>query len=80
AIYEGRAGMLWIGTFGGGVSKYSRVAAKFALYRHRANDPNSLNDDLVFAICEDQDGALWIGTFQGGLNIGVWTKWFDIMI
>ena len=32
------------------------------------DDPNSLNDNMVWALNQDQDGDIWIGTMVGGLN------------
>jgi len=68
SIYEDRSGVLWIGTLGGGLSKYNRTADQFALYQHNPNLPNSLSDNIVWSIYEDRSGLLWIGTFGGGLN------------
>ena len=36
SIYEDRGGVLWFGTWGGGVNKYDRQRDNFAYYR---NDP-----------------------------------------
>jgi len=67
-ICEDRSGVLWIGTFGGGLSKYNRTADNFTLYQHRPSLLNSLSDNMVWSIYEDRSGLLWIGTFGGGLN------------
>jgi signal transduction histidine kinase/ligand-binding sensor domain-containing protein len=80
SIYEDRGGVLWIGTFGGGLNKANRANQKFVQYRKDAKDPNSLSDNRVWAICEDQSGVLWIGTYGGGLNrfdpdSGQWTHY-----
>ena len=34
SIYEDRRGVLWFGTYGGGVNKYDRQRDNFAYYRH----------------------------------------------
>jgi signal transduction histidine kinase/ligand-binding sensor domain-containing protein len=57
-----RAGALWIGTNGGGISKLDRNQHPFA---HDPNNANSLNNNNVWAIHEDASGALWIGTDDG---------------
>ncbi len=71
-------GDLWIGTSGGGVSKWSlspagalppgqsRLIVQFTLV-HSAADPNSLSENSVWAIHKSADGLLWFGT-SGGLN------------
>jgi signal transduction histidine kinase/ligand-binding sensor domain-containing protein len=68
SIYEDRTGILWFGTYGGGLSKYNRTTSQFALYQHNPDVPNSLSENMIWSICEDRSGNLWIGTFNGGLN------------
>ncbi|MGE5776970.1 MAG: two-component regulator propeller domain-containing protein, partial [Chloroflexota bacterium] len=70
-----RKGILWIGTWGGGLNwldvrdpLYSTPKlAKFGVYRYNSDDPASLSEDSVWTIHESQDGFLWLGT-QAGLN------------
>ncbi|HSL28022.1 MAG TPA: PAS domain S-box protein, partial [Anaerolineales bacterium] len=72
---DGRRNSLWIGTWGGGLSRLdlndSRhtdpAMATFINYRHDPADPSSLSEDSVWAIHESKDGLLWLGT-QMGLN------------
>ena len=68
AIYEDLAGVIWIGTYGGGISKYDRNRKRFRLYRHDPSDPNSLNTSFIWSIHEDEEGILWVGTHGGGIN------------
>jgi ligand-binding sensor domain-containing protein/signal transduction histidine kinase len=68
SIYEDRGGVLWFGTWGGGLSKYNRSTDHFRLYQHRPYQLNSLSDNMIWAIEQDRQGRLWIGTFNGGLN------------
>jgi signal transduction histidine kinase/ligand-binding sensor domain-containing protein/DNA-binding response OmpR family regulator len=68
AIFEDDDGILWIGTFGGGLNKYNFSTEKFTEYRHYPNDPTSLSDNEVLSILKDRFGNLWIGTYGGGLN------------
>ncbi len=67
SIYQDQAGVLWIGTFGGGLNKFDRSTERFARYQTDPNDPHSLSDSTVWSIYQDQAGVLWIGT-NGGLN------------
>ena len=67
-IQEDSHGVLWIGTYGGGLNRYDRKTGRFIHYRHNPNDRNSLSTDYVYTICEDHTGILWIGTQEGGLN------------
>jgi ligand-binding sensor domain-containing protein len=65
AMYEDRAGILWIGLFGGGVYRYDRVSGKLSQYRADPSSPGSLSDNRVLSILEDEGGTLWIGTVNG---------------
>ena len=66
-IFNDSNGTLWVGTGGGGLSRYNRKNQDFDHFRHQPDNPNSLSDDNVFAIYEDANKNLWIGT-NGGLN------------
>ncbi|MGH7450322.1 MAG: two-component regulator propeller domain-containing protein [bacterium] len=68
SIYEDRSGVLWIGTWGGGLNKFDREKEKFTHYKNNPNNPKSLSGNHVFSIYEDRSGVLWIGTWGGGLN------------
>ncbi len=64
ALLETRAGVLWAGTAGGGLSRFTRdpVHPFTTLTRN-----DGLSRDTVWALCEDPDGVVWAGT-DGGLN------------
>jgi ligand-binding sensor domain-containing protein/signal transduction histidine kinase len=68
SIYEDRLGVLWVGTFGGGLRKFDREKKRFTQYQHDLSDPHSLSDDVIWQIHEDQAGLLWIATNGGGLD------------
>lgn len=67
-IYEDRDGMMWIGTFGGGLNKFDRINSRFISYQNIQGDATSISDNRVMAIFEDSQGSLWVGTYGGGLN------------
>ncbi len=68
ALYQDRAGDLWIGTFRGGLNRLRPESETFVRFRHDPARPDSLSDDTVNAFAEDAEGRLWVGTFGGGLN------------
>jgi PAS domain S-box-containing protein len=68
ALGEDQAGNLWVGTWGGGLSKLDSTTQQFTHYQTDPSNPNSLSQMRVRTIHEDQTGTLWIGTFDGGLN------------
>ena len=65
-IYEDRAGVLWIGTNGGGLNKLlpgdnPGAAATFSHYREKDGLPNN----VILGILEDNQGNLWLSTNKG---------------
>lgn len=76
SIYEDRSGVLWIGLYRRGINKLilkgsegtEREKEQFIHYRTIPNNPDSLSNNAVNAICEDRTGTLWAGTDGGGLN------------
>ncbi|MCB0165282.1 MAG: GAF domain-containing protein, partial [Anaerolineae bacterium] len=72
-IYEDTAGVLWLGTRGGGLNKMVPGAtpdapAHFVRYQPDENKPRSLASTTVYAVFEDSHNRLWIGTWGGGLQ------------
>ncbi len=65
ALYAGRAGVVWVGTEGGGLYRFDRHTEEFTNYRNDPADPNSLSNDNVKAIYEDQNGLVWVTTSSG---------------
>jgi len=65
SIYEDRAGVLWVGTGGGGLCRFDRDTQNFACYTNNPDDVNSLSHDTIWVIHEDQKGTLWVGTSDG---------------
>jgi len=61
SILQGRAGAIWIGTWGGGLNKYEN--GRFIHYHLRSN----LAPDTVTSIYEDPSGKLWVGA-NGGVS------------
>ncbi len=71
AVEEDASGVLWIGTFSGGLNRLDRQAGRLTVYRPDPGDPASLGGEGVSAIFEDHDGILWLGTREG------WLQQFD---
>ena len=60
-------GRLWIGTRAGGVAWFDPTTHHVLRLRHKDADPDSLDNDSVYALLEDHTGTIWVGT-QTGLN------------
>lgn len=56
---------LWVGTYGGGVFRYSITDGSIKQYTKSSDIPNSLSDNLVYFIQEDSRKNIWIGTNRG---------------
>ncbi len=64
-IYTDRTGVLWVGTYRGGVNRFDPLKQRFIHYRHRQGVRGSLNHDEVYCIDGDRNGRIWIGTAAG---------------
>lgn len=66
-LHQDRQGTLWVGTFGGGVSRLRNPS--FLASETNAFDnlgpAQGLSDGRVFCFHEDRTGGLWIGTERG---------------
>ncbi len=67
SLFAGSDGLLWVGTFGGGLNRFDPETETFTHFTHEAGNPSSLSQDTVTVILEDSQGVLWVGT-HGGLN------------
>jgi len=61
-------GILWIGTFGGGLISFNIKKNIFKNYRHDPFDSSTLSGDDVITIFEDSRQQLWIGSLNGPVN------------
>jgi signal transduction histidine kinase len=60
---------LWVASIAG-LWRLNTTTLEWKAYRHRANDPQSLGEDVVFCLLKDEHRPrwLWLGTNGGGLN------------
>lgn len=66
-VLEDRAGKVWVGSWGNGISLYDPGTGKTEVFRHQANNPQSLANNMVWDILEDRKGDIWFAT-HGGLQ------------
>ncbi len=57
--------VIWIGTRGAGVQKFSRAKNTFTLWNRITNLDKSSGLNATFAIGADSHGLLWVGTVSG---------------
>lgn len=68
AMCEDQSGVLWVGTYFGGLHKLIRNKKRFELLRHRPAFTNSLSSNKISSIHIDTAENVWITTIGGGLN------------
>ena len=61
-------GNIWIGTEGGGMSKFETQTEKFTIFRHTQGNSKSLKSNFIQTLFLDKDMVLWIGTEDNGLS------------
>jgi len=61
SVYEDENGIVWIGTYGGGLNKYNPETGLFTYYTML----NGLPNDVVYGILPDNEGNLWLSTNKG---------------
>jgi len=67
SLHIDRTGVLWVGTFLNGLSKYDKSVIKFKLYQNDQYDRKSLQSTAFRGFYEDQNKTLWIASTDNGL-------------
>ena len=68
ALCLGDSDIIWIGSEGGGLTKFNSLIGQYKHFIHKPHDPESISDNYVRTIYRDSKGVLWIGTDGGVLN------------
>jgi len=68
SLYADSKNNLWIGTVGGGLTKYHQPTNQWTTYQTNEADKNSISNNDVLSILEDSQGRVWAGT-ENGLNL-----------
>lgn len=63
-IFKDRGGLVWVGTWSGGISMFDALAARFAYYQIGSGTTNSF--------FEEPDGTVWFGKSPSQLGSGVY--------
>lgn len=67
AVHQRKNGSVWIAA-GNGLFHYDAQHDDFESFVNDPNDPESINDEVFYSLCEDRSGIFWTGTFLGGVN------------
>lgn len=68
ALIVTRAGLVVIGTFGGGISILNPSTGSFEHLQHQDGNLHSLSGNAIWSLFEDDSGGLWIGTEGAGVT------------
>ena len=79
ALHLDPQGDLWVGTEGGGLSRWDAKAKSFVHYTEENGAPEGFGRERVRVITRDNNGVLWLGLHQSGLysfdeSTGEWKR------
>lgn len=69
SIFMAKNGIIWLGTYQGGVNKLDPNLALFNLKISSPFDPKGLSSPIVTSFVEYKKGKIFVGTDGGGLNL-----------
>jgi ligand-binding sensor domain-containing protein/DNA-binding CsgD family transcriptional regulator len=67
SISKGMDGTVWI-TGGDGLANYNPKNKEITYFKHDANEPGSIGDNLLYASLVDTKGVLWITSNSAGVS------------
>lgn len=67
ALHLDPDGNLWVGTEGGGLSRWDAVAESFVHYTQQDGAPEGFGRERIRVITRDKNGILWLGSHESGL-------------
>jgi signal transduction histidine kinase/ligand-binding sensor domain-containing protein len=73
ALHFDTRGILWIGTFGGGLNRFDPRTETFKNY----TTENGLPNNVIFSILEDEENNLWLSTDNGLSRFNVAQETFE---
>lgn len=69
ALGVDRSGLVWVGSWGGGLQRYNPTASAFHTLHYSPTRSGALSDPTVLSVLERADGKLWIGTAGKGIDV-----------
>jgi len=68
-IYQSEDQMIWIGTYGGGISHHNPASRRFQSFGLSKDKALGLVDPVIFSMSENREGNIWIGSETGNLSL-----------
>ncbi len=62
SLYVDAKGIIWIGTFGGGLNKFDPVSEKF---QHFNESNSNLSNNVIYGVLGDDKGFIWVSSNRG---------------
>lgn len=69
SIFQSDDDTIWVGTYGGGVSRHFPASRRFESYGLHPKPEHGLVNPVVYSLSENQKGDIWIGTEDGTLSV-----------
>jgi len=69
ALWVGEDDLVWVGTWGGGLNRFSPSNKAFRTLRHSQTRSQTLSHANVLSVHELTSGQIWIGTGGNGIDI-----------
>ncbi|MBI3194611.1 MAG: hypothetical protein HYZ34_09135, partial [Ignavibacteriae bacterium] len=67
SLCQDNSGVLWIGTFGSGISRVNLEQKKFHHYKYSGTSISGQRNNMVMSLLEDSQGKIWVGTWENQL-------------
>ena len=69
ALLVDRSGLVWSGTWGGGLAHHDPASRAFLQWRHSPANPLGPSHPAIVRTLETADGRLWLGTNGNGIDV-----------
>lgn len=71
SIIEDSNGLVWVSTYGGGVSVFEKhnPTTPIKTFRHDKNNRHSICDDRIYTLFEDSRKQIWAGSYDNGFSV-----------
>jgi diguanylate cyclase (GGDEF)-like protein len=69
AFLVGNDGLLWVGTWGGGLSRFDPGNSSFRTLRSSSTRPGTLSASSIRSVTELSNGSIWVGTTVNGIDV-----------
>ncbi len=69
ALLRDQSGVMWVGTWGGGIASHDPTTRAFRTVRHSPSRAEGLSHPAAVRAMQMRDGTIWVGTNGNGIDI-----------